>query len=187
MREQPHIKDLELADPNFDTPGKIDLLLGEDILSEVHMLPGPKGTARATETVFGWAIRRLYKPDEPGETVKAAVHLAIKEPEEEDPVQSTTDALVRFWESEEPSQPATTFSPEEIRVQDHYNSSHMYIPSVGKYMVSLPKKELDLTLGESRSQALKRFYSNERSLTNKGTWGQFQTVIRLGYSCNHLC
>ena len=177
VRELPNSKGRHLADPNFDSPGRIDLLLGEDILSDVHMLEGPRGTARATETVFGWAIRGLYNPDEPDKTQQAAVHLAVKEPEVE-PVQSTTDALVRFWKSEEPAKPATTFTPEETRVQDHYNSSHMFIPSVGRYMVSLPKNELDLTLGESRSQALKRFHSNERSLLHKGSCGQFQAVIQ---------
>ena len=160
-----------------DDPGRIDLLLGEDILSDVLMLAGPRGTAKATETVFGWAIRGLYTPDGPGEARAAAVHLAIKEPEA-DPVESTTDALVRFWESEEPAKPANAFTPEEIKVQNHYDSSHMFIPSVGRYMVTLPKKEPDLTLGESRSQAVKRFHSNERSLLHKGSWEKFQTVIQ---------
>ena len=44
--------------------------------------------------------------------------------------------------------------------------------------MTLPKKELDLTLGDSRSQALKHFHSNERSLLHKGTWEKFQAVIK---------
>ena len=54
----------------------------------------------------------------------------------------------------------------------------MFIPSVGKYMVSLPRKEEAPELGDSRSQALQRFKSNERSLLHKGTWDKFQAVIQ---------
>ena len=179
VRDQSNVRDLELADPNFDVPGKIDLLLGEDILPEIQMLNGPKDGARVMETVFGWVVRGLYTPGETKDTVKAVVHLAIKAPEEEkDSVQDTTDALVRFWESEEPSKPTTSYSSEETRVLDHYNSTHMYVSPIGKYMVTLPKKESASTLGESRSRALRRFYSNERSLLNKGTWKQFQDVVQ---------
>ena len=106
MRELPNIKGLALADPYFDSPGRIDMLLGEDVLSEVFMMGGPKGSATAIETVFGWAIRGLYVPDKPGCPRPAAVHLSINEPVVE-PAKDTTDALVRFWEVEEPGKPAS--------------------------------------------------------------------------------
>ena len=41
-----------------------------------------------------------------------------------------------------------------------------------------PKKPDAPTLGESRSQALQRFTSNERSLQRKGTWEMFQAVVQ---------
>ena len=186
VRNLPNIKGLQLADPHFDSPGRIDLLLGEDVLADVLMLAGPKGTAKATETVFGRAIRGLYTPDGADQTKQAAVHLASKEPAEAtEPEKITTDALVRFWESEEPSKPASLLSPEESKVQEHYESTHMFIPSAGRYMVTLPKKEQDLTLGESRRQAVKRFHSNERSLLHKGNWDKFQAVIQEYLDLNH--
>ena len=56
MRNQPFLQGLALADPNFDHPGRIDLLFGSDILDEV-MLPGRRSsddrTLHAWETVFG--------------------------------------------------------------------------------------------------------------------------------------
>ena len=45
-------------------------------------------------------------------------------------------------------------------------------------MVSLPRKEGNLKLGESRNQALTRYKANERSLLNKGTLDKFQAVVQ---------
>ena len=79
---------------HFDAPGRIDLLLGEDILPEIFLpgeVSGPSGTAKAWNTVFGWALRGSYTPDEPGVTSQAPVYVAASIP-----VQTTTDALTKF-------------------------------------------------------------------------------------------
>ena len=59
VRNQPFLHGLPLADPNFDHPGRIDMLLGSDVLDEV-MLPGIRSSddraLHAWETVFGWSI-----------------------------------------------------------------------------------------------------------------------------------
>ena len=44
-------------------------------------------------------------------------------------------------------------------------------------MVTLPRKVDAPRLGESRTRALQRFYSNEKSLLRKGTWEEFQKVV----------
>ena len=100
VRDLPNLQGLQLADPHFDSPGKIDLLLGADVMADILMLAGPKDTAKAMETVFGWAIMGAYAPDESTKARQALVQLAIEEPAAADAVKSTTDALVRFWESE---------------------------------------------------------------------------------------
>ena len=90
---------------------------------------------------------------------------------------------MKFWEVEEPTQPSSTFTPEELKVKEHYSKTHMFVPSVGKYMVSLPRKEEAPELGDSRSQALQCFKINERSLLHKETWDKFQAVIQdLGHA-----
>lgn len=54
-----HIEHLQLADPEFNKPGPIDLILGAEIYAEI-ILPeirkGPQGTPVAQETEFGWII-----------------------------------------------------------------------------------------------------------------------------------
>ena len=176
VRKLPHIVGLHLADAHFDEPGRIDLLLGEDVLPEIF-LPGedagPPGTARAWNTVFGWALRGLYTPDEPGAARTAPVYVAASSS-----AQSTTDALTKFWEMEEPSKPDIIMTSEEQKVQSHYDLSHSYVNAAGKYMVSLPRKDVNLTLGDSRNQALTRYKANERSLLNKETWDKFQAVVQ---------
>ena len=177
VRKLPHIKGRTLADPEFDQPGRIDMLLGEDVLADILLTGGPKGTVALTESVFGGAIRGPYVPDKLDSPQPAAVHLVICDSVVQ-PDRDTTAALTSFWEAEEPSKPSSTFSPEENKVQLHYLKTHTFIPSAGKYRVSLPRKEQDLSLGESRSQAVKRFHSHERSLAQKGHSEKFHQQIQ---------
>ena len=61
------------------------------------------------------------------------------------------------------------FTPEEQRVEDHYQTTHKYLPEQQRYMVSLPKVAAELELGDSRVQAVNRAKANERSLIRKGS------------------
>ena len=146
VKELPHLKGLPLADPQFHIPSKIDLVLGENILGK--LVPsrddkvGPEGTPIAVKTVFGWALRGEYSTNDSQSTGQAAVHTTITTL-----VESTDQALTKFWEGEEPSQLASTLTPEESRVQQHYAQTHVFVPSAGKYMVSLPRKPMAPELG----------------------------------------
>ena len=54
-----HLRDLTLADPEFGTPGRIDVLLGIDIFVEAlchGRQKGPPGSPIALETIFGWVL-----------------------------------------------------------------------------------------------------------------------------------
>ncbi len=66
VRDLPHLKGLQLTDPTFYLPDRIDLLLGENILTQLFVPPdisiGPEGTPSAWKTVFGWAIRGPHTP-----------------------------------------------------------------------------------------------------------------------------
>ena len=66
VRDLPHLKGLQLTDPTIYLPDRIDLLLGENILTQLFVPPdisiGPEGTPSAWKTVFGWAIRGPHIP-----------------------------------------------------------------------------------------------------------------------------
>ena len=50
---------LELADPEFGTPGAIDLLLGTEVFGKVVLNGrrfGPRGSPSALKTHFGWVL-----------------------------------------------------------------------------------------------------------------------------------
>ena len=179
VRQLPHIRELQLADPKFHCPGRVDLVLGENILDKV-MLPGetrtgPAGTPSAWRTVFGWALRGVYTPDSHSPQGEAAIHNMITSISQE-----PDDSLPKFWEVEEPAQPTQPLTTAEQAVQDHYSANTVFLPTAGRYQVTLPRKSPEPVLGESHGQALQRFRSNERSLIRKGNWEQFQAVVQ-GY------
>ena len=70
------------------------------------------------------------------------------------------------------------FTPTELKVEDHCKETHSYLKNQKRYMVRLPKKDGDLHLGESKTQAVNRAKANERSLIRKQTWPQFQAVVQ---------
>ena len=54
-----HLTDLKLADPDFRTPARIDLLLGAEVFTSVlrdGRRTGPRGTPSAINTCFGWVL-----------------------------------------------------------------------------------------------------------------------------------
>ena len=181
VRELPHIKGRTLADQHFDIPGRIDLLLGEDALRDVYLpgeSKGPPGTPTAWLTVFGWVLKGCYTPDEVTSIKEASVCTASAS----EATQSTDELFTKFWELEEEPRTAPALIPEEEKVQDHYQSTHSYDSQAGRYMVSLPRKEGNFTLGESRLNTAR---ANERSLLRKGTWDKFQDVIKEYISLQH--
>ena len=79
---------------------------------------------------------------------------------------SGTIISVNFGRIEEtPTNPV--LSIEERTVVKHFENHHHRTPE-GRFVVPLPRKPESQSLGESRSQAVKRFLSLERSLARKG-------------------
>ena len=179
VRELPHLKDLHLADQLFDQPATIDLLLGQDIWKELFLpgeVSGPPGTPAAWHTVFGWVIMGKYTPDQP--TNSNNLNLTSQAASTTQVQQNSDDILAKFWELEEPPTMEQTFTPEEQRVESHYQTTHKYLPDQQRYMVSLPKVVARLQLGDSRAQAVNRAKANEKSLIRKGSYSAFLTVIK---------
>ena len=88
------------------------------------------------------------------------------------------DIFKRFWEVEEPPHQIDTncWSREERTVMKHFETHHS-CSSSGRFVVPLPRKENTPVIGESRSQAVRRSFHLEKSLSVKGLSKQFNDVI----------
>ena len=186
VREIAEAQGWDLADPKFDQPGRIDVLLGADVLPYVQKHQSPVDSIMSVETVFGHALMGTYPDKGPLKPRQGTIHIvtdeAVPTPTADEILNAT---LSRFWELEEPPQAVPAFTPEELRVQKEYALKHVFLPSAGKYQVELPRKVTPLPLGESRGTALRRYHSNERALLRKGHWQQFQQVIQEYLDLDH--
>ena len=170
-----HLSKLHLADPEFSIPGRVELLLGIDIFTEVLLngrRKGPPGSPVAIQTRFGWVLC--------GSSVGSSVitcHTSVE--------LSDNTLLRRFWEIEESSSSTVPqFSVEECTVLQHFETNHTRSPN-GRFVVPLPRKAGNSMLGESRSQAVRRFLSLERSLHNKGQFAEVDSVIQEYFDLRH--
>ena len=171
-----HLQGLALADKNYDRPGAVDILLGQDIWDDLFLsgrIKGPQGTPSAWHTVFGWVVTGLYVPDRTPKALTASAYYVASNKAN----QVSDGLLVKFWLSEEPPNPTKVFTAEEQRVEDHYENSHRFLTEEGRYEITLPRTLAEKPLGDSRKQALNRAKNNEESLIKKGRYSEFQAVM----------
>ena len=175
-KDMPHLQNLVLADPLYHKVGPIDVLLGLNVFPHIFKTgreEGPPNTPSAWDTVFGWTVLGVFNEEGCAQAISASTFIV-------DPTQSqqaSDQLLTRFWKNEEPQCIGGTLSPEEQRVEDHFDQTHEFIKSEKRYRVTLPKTLGNLTLGESRSRALHRAQANEKSLLKKQRWPAFQAVM----------
>ena len=167
------VQGLQLADPNFDRPGRIDRLLEMDIFNKV-MLAGRStsedGELYAHHSVFGWVVSGNC--DTPVQFSRA--HVCLKSTAID--IQ-TNNLMTAFWKVEDIGSDASPHSAEEQQPLDHFHSTVTREP-MGRYVVQLPRKTPTPKLGFSRELASRRYMQNERSLTRKGQWNRFNTGVK---------
>ena len=176
--EWTHLSDLTLADPDFGVPGRIDLLLGIDVFTQIirqGRRTGVPGSPSAFETTFGWVLA--------GETNVCMSNISVVFCHASSVI-SGDQILQRFWEIEEPTSYPSGLSPEERMVVQHFQENHQRTES-GRFLVPLPKKPHCKPLGESRSQAVRRYLSLERSLQSKNRFGEFSSVMEEYFEQGH--
>ena len=170
-----HISDLPLADPGFGQPGRIDVLLRADIFVEVlrhGRRKGPTGSPTAFGTDLGWVLC-----GNTGSTTSTSAQTNVHITTFHTSILSSDDILRSFWEIEESPSDQASLSVEERAVVRHFESNHTRSKE-GRFIVPLPKDPNARSIGESRSQAVKRFLSLERSLNSKGCFQEFNTVMQ---------
>ena len=165
-----HLSNLQLADPTFGQPGRIDIVLGVDVFVNILLHGrqfGPHGSPVAFEMEFGWVLAGEPSSRTPTNHVTTYRTLLI----------SGDDVLCKFWEIEEKPLSDSTLSLEERTVVHHFGENHSRTDS-GRFVVPLPKKSDTKPIEESRSQAVRRFLSLERSVRAKNQFGEFGSVMK---------
>lgn len=149
---------IELADPHFDTPKNIDILLGAGIfynlLAEGRIILG-KTMPVLQNTVFGWVLAGPVGMSRNHQD-KSTCHFSKISNIDLD------NRLREFWRVEEVPQ-AVILSPEAKRCEALYTGTTTR-STEGRFIVKLPFKQEICTLGDSKSIALKRFLSLESRL-----------------------
>lgn len=142
------IKNLRLADPDFNRPGSIDMIIGSDSYSKIILpetIPATSSSPLAQLTIFGWV---LSGPVPSGEASfnTASCHCAIDS--------DLDKLLLRFWTQEEVHCPKEfSLNPDEMFCEEHYRITHSR-DSQGRYIVRLPLKKPVSSLGDSSKVAL---------------------------------
>lgn len=154
-RKWSHLDGLTLADPDYFIPGRIDLLLGIDVYTDIlkdNLIKGPPGTPCAQETNLGWILFGSINDQQPEEeTIAMHIHLDVD------------NMLRNMWDIEQSDK--RNFTAEERLCEEIYAKSHSRAPD-GRYIVKLPFKCEDPIpkIGDTREIALHRFHQYERRL-----------------------
>lgn len=150
------INDLILADPHFNRCGKIDLILGADIYSEIimhGMIKAEDNSFVAQETEIGWMISGPI--GKKNSKLEQAVCMVAT-------MSDIDKKLQKFWEIEDISE-QRDLSEEEKMCVKHFETT-IQRGTDGVYSVSLPFKKDAPSLGDSRKMAVAQFFQLERKL-----------------------
>lgn len=152
-----HIDDVILADPHFDSPGKIDMILGAEVVAKIlvdNIRRGPPRSPLAQQTELGWILsgkvsqRNLSKDPSISQCYVSEIDLE--------------NDIRKFWEIEEIN-PDKVLTPEEIICETYYNTT-VTRREDGRYVVRLPfkKNPESANIDGSREIAVARLLQMER-------------------------
>ncbi|XP_055838373.1 uncharacterized protein LOC129906582 [Episyrphus balteatus] len=154
--------DLKLADPSFDIPGPIDILIGSDkawnILRDGRRTD-KNGNIIAHNTIFGWVITG-------NAPTKETVSLFVGT------MQMVLSLLKTFWVIEE--LPHNMYSLDSGDFADSHFCKTFYRAPDGKYVVELPLRGQDVSFSNTLPGALSRLFAMERRFAR-------QEKLRLDY------
>lgn len=151
-----YLSNLKLADPTFDTPGPVDMLLNADVFSKCLLegrIVGGANEPVALNTTFGWILSGR---------IDSKIQMPLQSFLTVNVLESLDSTLKKFWELEELPQ-ANSLSPEEVKCENIFKNT-VSRSCEGRYTVSLPFKTLNPTYANSRSVAVRRFFGLERRL-----------------------
>ncbi|XP_060804340.1 uncharacterized protein LOC132902581 [Amyelois transitella] len=153
----PDLKVLELADPEYYIPNRIDILLGADVYGNIileGLKKSPSGSTVAQNTELGWIISGIVQSKVSLSCEVTSMHAQLD------------NMLKSFWELEsEPVNFKKIMTEEENKCEEIFEATTKR-DETGRFIVKLPFRNTDPSCqyGDSRSIALKRFLVLEKKL-----------------------
>ncbi|XP_055632434.1 uncharacterized protein LOC129772927 [Toxorhynchites rutilus septentrionalis] len=174
---------LQMADPQFNFSGRIDLLLGAEhffgflVDREVKkMVLGPK-LPILVNSVFGWIVSGRDESIPRKRTVRCCTATTTEKLEE---------LIEKFWRVDGcEDQPA--WSKEEQECEEDFKRTHSRSEN-GRYIIKLPKHtNWDRMLGNSRAMALDRYRKLEKRLErNQNMKEQYHSFMKEYLFMQHM-
>ncbi|XP_029160297.1 uncharacterized protein LOC114932295 [Nylanderia fulva] len=140
----PHLRGLQLADPDPSSAHQIHLLIGADLYGALligDIRHGPPGTPTAQSTLFGWILSGPTGPTDATHP-PADVHNCVVEDD-------LAPVIQQFWTDETISDSKPPLTEDEQRCEQHFAATHKRDVH-GRYVVRLPfKNGSPPSIGES--------------------------------------
>lgn len=177
---------VQLADPQYNTPNKIDILLGSEVYCAIikeGLLRSPTGSTIAQNTCLGWVLSGQVGGrggnNDTCHNIIMSLHVKLEE----------NELLKKFWEIE--SEPnlikQKVLSPEEKACEEHFKATTSRDYS-GRYVVELPfRKDTDRDYGDTRAVAVKRLVTLEKRQTiNPNLRRDYAQVLQEYITLGHM-
>lgn len=182
-----HLNGLQLADPHFSTPGKIDLIFGGSVYSQILEDGLCRGTSEAPiaqKTSLGWVLSGPLAINDPSDSISVQHSVTGLQCSIDNEL---LDSLQRFWSQEEfVSQPYAPLSPEETQCENHFQTTHSR-DLQGRFVVRLPLKRSVIDFGDSRTVALQSLKRLEnRFLSNSVLKSAYSDFLKEYRDLDHL-
>ncbi|XP_045453765.1 uncharacterized protein LOC123663070 [Melitaea cinxia] len=184
----PELTSLKLADPKFDVPNKIDLLLGAEVYGQIlvkGLIKGPPGCPVAQNTQLGWILSGQIHSGQSqssescqGNTIVVSMHTQCND----------NDLLRKFWELEDVPIKKKMLTEDEQKCEEIFYNT-VTRDECGRYIVKLPFRDVNPVCkkGNFREIAAKRLYQLEKRLSKNTEFKeQYAQVINEYLHLNHM-
>lgn len=182
----PHLKGIQFADPHFDRPSPIEVLLGAEVYEQIiqdGIIPKKDFSPTAQNSRLGWLLFGAVKMSEKYGNLRKATCLASTSSSNTE----INQTLKAFWELEEiPEVRKLTIkeqSAEDIFLKNVHQNEE------GRYVVALPfDPDLkSMEIGESKKAALHSLFRMEARFRNNNQLKlRYKDYIQALIESNHI-